>query len=80
MCITAGIFGAARLRKKHRHQFLTRNLPWIVEQASTREILPSCRLGKPLGRNNTRASGASWSHCVSSSILESCPIVLSRFH
>ncbi|ETN77752.1 coenzyme Q biosynthesis protein Coq4 [Necator americanus] len=34
MCVTAGIFGAARLRKKHRHQFLTRNLPWIVEQAT----------------------------------------------
>ncbi|PIO72833.1 coenzyme Q biosynthesis protein Coq4 [Teladorsagia circumcincta] len=33
MCITAGVFGAARLRTKHRHQFLTRNLPWIVEQA-----------------------------------------------
>ncbi|XGW24456.1 hypothetical protein V3C99_006127 [Haemonchus contortus] len=33
MCVTAGIFGAARLRTKHRHRFLTRNLPWIVEQA-----------------------------------------------
>uniref|UniRef100_A0A183F2N0 Ubiquinone biosynthesis protein COQ4 homolog, mitochondrial n=1 Tax=Heligmosomoides polygyrus TaxID=6339 RepID=A0A183F2N0_HELPZ len=33
MCVFAGIFGAARLRKKHRHQFLTRNHPWIVEQA-----------------------------------------------
>ncbi|VDO33644.1 unnamed protein product [Haemonchus placei] len=44
MCVTAGIFGAARLRTmlfssagenafRHRHRFLARNLPWIVEQA-----------------------------------------------
>ncbi|WKX88667.1 hypothetical protein Q1695_008360 [Nippostrongylus brasiliensis] len=35
MCVTAGVFGAARLRKNfsHRRQFLTRNHPWIVEQA-----------------------------------------------
>ncbi|KAE9418615.1 hypothetical protein Angca_008011 [Angiostrongylus cantonensis] len=33
MCITAGIFGATRLRKNHRKRFLTRNLPWVVEQA-----------------------------------------------
>ncbi|VDM58116.1 unnamed protein product [Angiostrongylus costaricensis] len=33
MCVTAGIFGAARLGKNHRKRFLTRNLPWVVEQA-----------------------------------------------
>ncbi|KHJ75951.1 coenzyme Q biosynthesis protein Coq4, partial [Oesophagostomum dentatum] len=30
MCVTGGIFGAARLRTKHRHRFLTSHLPWIV--------------------------------------------------
>ncbi|EYC12855.1 hypothetical protein Y032_0045g1124 [Ancylostoma ceylanicum] len=34
MCVTAGIFGAARLRKNHRRRFLTQHLPWIVEQAT----------------------------------------------
>ncbi|KHJ98751.1 hypothetical protein OESDEN_01252 [Oesophagostomum dentatum] len=34
MCVTGGIFGAARLRTKHRHRFLTSHLPWIVEQAT----------------------------------------------
>lgn len=33
MCVTAGIFGASRLGKNHRARFLTRNLPWVVEQA-----------------------------------------------
>ncbi|KAJ1357905.1 Component of the coenzyme Q biosynthetic pathway [Parelaphostrongylus tenuis] len=33
MCVTAGIFGAARLGKNHRRRFLTQNLPWVVEQA-----------------------------------------------
>ncbi|CAJ0595443.1 unnamed protein product [Cylicocyclus nassatus] len=34
MCVTAGIFGAGRLRTKHRHRFLTKYLPWIIEQAT----------------------------------------------
>ncbi|VDM82690.1 unnamed protein product [Strongylus vulgaris] len=34
MCVTAGIFGAGRLRTKHRHRFLTKHLPWILEQAT----------------------------------------------
>lgn len=34
MCVSAAIFGAARLGPKHRAQLLDRNLPWVVEQAT----------------------------------------------
>uniref|UniRef100_A0A1I7ZN58 Ubiquinone biosynthesis protein COQ4 homolog, mitochondrial n=1 Tax=Steinernema glaseri TaxID=37863 RepID=A0A1I7ZN58_9BILA len=39
MCITAGIFGAARLGPVHRQRFMDRYLPWIVEQATNGRLL-----------------------------------------
>jgi len=39
MCITAAIFGGARLGPVHGQQLLQRNLPWIVEQAQKSRLL-----------------------------------------
>lgn len=39
MCITAAIFGGARLKPKHGRQLLEKNLPWIVEQAKNSRLL-----------------------------------------
>ncbi|KAK0403981.1 hypothetical protein QR680_017222 [Steinernema hermaphroditum] len=39
MCITAGIFGAARLGPVHRQRFVDRYLPWIVKQATNGRLL-----------------------------------------
>ncbi|CAI5438092.1 unnamed protein product [Caenorhabditis angaria] len=33
MCISGGIFGAARLLTKNRRELLEINLPWVIEQA-----------------------------------------------
>jgi ubiquinone biosynthesis protein COQ4 len=39
MCISAAIFGGARLGPKHGQQLLEKNLPWVVDQAINGRLL-----------------------------------------
>ncbi|MFH4983971.1 hypothetical protein AB6A40_010680 [Gnathostoma spinigerum] len=39
MCITGGIFGGGRLKKKHRRLLMHYYLPWVVEQAVNCRLL-----------------------------------------